>query len=221
MTPDVWIGRSDRSHRIGFQLLGDSKPAPYSSGAYPWTVIDRPRRKPFTEFNAVQLMQLDLPLMLDRADSGHSVETDCATVDSWRYVDPGLRQPPTLRVSGPVAQYGVHDWVLMTVGWAEAIRRVSDGQRIQQTVTLTLVEYASNDARFLSPAQAIQVQQQAPGTTAPPPGGRRRHWVRWGDTLSQIAAAELGDYRRWPEIASLNNIRDPRSLQANTWILLP
>jgi len=36
-----------------------------------------------------------------------------------------------------------------------------------------------------------------------------------------LAGRFLGDYRRWPEIAQLNNVRDPRTLQIGQTLLLP
>lgn len=217
---DVWITPRNTGKALGFALLGNAKPSTYSSGGSPWTVIDRPRRKPFTEFNAVQLTQLELPLMLDKADTEHSVEAECATVDSWRYVDAASRHPTRLGVSGPVSLNGIDLWVLIGLSWGDEIRRTRDGHRIQQAVTITLLEFAGNTATYLSPAILAQARQTL-NSTLPPPGGHRTYYVKPGDTLSGVAASQLGDYRRWPEIAALNGIRDPRYLQANTVIQLP
>jgi len=53
-------------------------------------------------------------------------------------------------------------------------------------------------------------------------GGRRvRVRVRPGDTLIAIARRELGDARRWREIAALNRLADPGRLQAGSVLLLP
>jgi hypothetical protein len=51
--------------------------------------------------------------------------------------------------------------------------------------------------------------------------GARTYVVRDGDTLARIAARELGDYRKWSLIATLNGLRDPNSLNPNDRILLP
>lgn len=45
--------------------------------------------------------------------------------------------------------------------------------------------------------------------------------VRRGESLSLIAARELGDMSRWEEIARLNNIVNPKKLQEGTVIILP
>ncbi len=45
--------------------------------------------------------------------------------------------------------------------------------------------------------------------------------VREGESLSLIAQRELGSMERWTELAQLNNIADPRRLQAGQRLLLP
>jgi len=45
--------------------------------------------------------------------------------------------------------------------------------------------------------------------------------VRKGETLWAIAARELGNGARWPEIAALNNVGDPRKLRPGTVLQMP
>ena len=45
--------------------------------------------------------------------------------------------------------------------------------------------------------------------------------VKAGDSLSKIAAAELGDGDRWKEIAKLNNIVDPNMIFPGAQLMLP
>ena len=49
----------------------------------------------------------------------------------------------------------------------------------------------------------------------------RIYTVREGDTLSGIAARELGDADRWPEIATLNNLSDPDSISVGQQLRIP
>jgi nucleoid-associated protein YgaU len=44
--------------------------------------------------------------------------------------------------------------------------------------------------------------------------------VKDGDTLTSIAARELGDVTKWVKIAALNGIRDPRALTVGQVIQL-
>lgn len=49
----------------------------------------------------------------------------------------------------------------------------------------------------------------------------RQYSVRDGDTLGRIAAGQLGDGSRWPEIARLNNLRSPYSVRVGQKLALP
>lgn len=51
--------------------------------------------------------------------------------------------------------------------------------------------------------------------------GGRVVTVERGDTLSEIAQKFLGDSSRWPEIANLNNISDPTTIQPGQKLRLP
>jgi hypothetical protein len=57
-----------------------------------------------------------------------------------------------------------------------------------------------------------------------PPWGvpdRREYLVKAGDSLQRIAAIFYGDGRRWSEIASRNNLRDPNKLNVGEHLLIP
>jgi LysM repeat protein len=54
-----------------------------------------------------------------------------------------------------------------------------------------------------------------------PPDTPDQYAVQDGDTLYDIAASQLGDGERWPEIADLNGIDDPENLQIGTVLQLP
>lgn len=227
---------------IRFGLLGDGVLSVYSSGGYPWVAIDRPLRKGFVEFNSIQLQQLVLPLILDRADTGGSVEAECNTVHGWRYPVPGRREPPPLRVTGPFDSGGVTEWVLFAPVWKGAQRR-ADFARTQQEIELTLLEASFIDRTFGPPSPAVQVQQQAAATGASvasaipslaslpagllaqlasvPAGAWRDYVVKVNEDLLQIAAKQLGDQRLWQSIAALNGLRDPANLLAGIKIKLP
>ncbi|MEW6072150.1 MAG: LysM domain-containing protein [Planctomycetota bacterium] len=60
---------------------------------------------------------------------------------------------------------------------------------------------------------------------APPaaaaPAAPRVHVVKGGETLSEIAMAELGTWRRWPEIVAKNPGLDPLRLRAGARLVLP
>lgn len=47
---------------------------------------------------------------------------------------------------------------------------------------------------------------------------RRRVTVRQGDTLQSVAQRELGDHRRWRELASLNNLAPGAPTPGSLWV---
>lgn len=47
---------------------------------------------------------------------------------------------------------------------------------------------------------------------------KRQVLVRSGDTLQRIAARELGDFRRWEELLSLNTLTPGDVLPAQVWV---
>lgn len=51
--------------------------------------------------------------------------------------------------------------------------------------------------------------------------GKGTHVVKKGDTLWALAARELGDGRRWKEIAKANGVKNPRLLQIGTRLTIP
>lgn len=59
-----------------------------------------------------------------------------------------------------------------------------------------------------------------PAPTAGPPTGRV-YVVRPGDTLSRIAAKEMGSASLWRRLGEANNIRDPRSLRPGQRLRIP
>ena len=50
---------------------------------------------------------------------------------------------------------------------------------------------------------------------------KRLYIVQSGDSLSIIARDQLGDLSRWPEIAYINSISKPYTIQPGQTILLP
>ena len=210
---------------VGFGLAGDAKQSDYTSGTTSFLGVNRPRRPDYTEFQGTSLMQLDIPVLLDGAATNTSVEAMCNAVESWKVARTSTGQPPILALHGPVP--GTHrQWVLETTAWSTAIRRITDGERIQQTLTLTLVEYVDAQITFVSPAAAAQARQQdqtaaVPGAVPPPAGAHRAYIVAQGDTLSSIAAKLLGSWSDWTKIAAANNLRDPNAIIPGQRLLIP
>lgn len=148
----------------------------------------------------------------------------------WVQGDP-TSEPPKLQV-----RYGHGQqlrYVIAEIIWnADTLSPVT-GRRVQSDVTVELLEYnAATPA--LSPVEQAQAAATAAGGSANLPGGaadatgrivpgaQRRCIVRAGDTLTAIAARELGSASRFMEIYNLNTpapmSRGPDYLQPG-WVL--
>jgi hypothetical protein len=212
-----------KGHRVEFYLIDDPD-LTRSTGSGGWSVVDRPRRKSATQWLDYSPLTLTLTLMLDGITAhnlghGHSVEGDISRVMAWEKPQDGRIEPPVLSVSGPVPHRG-KDWVVQSLDWGAAIRHATNGHRLQQALTLTLLEYAPTDITRLKrhPAKKARHRHAASSTGR---SSTKRHTVKSNETLQDIAASDLGDFSRWSEIASLNGIRDPRNLTVGQTLVLP
>jgi hypothetical protein len=206
--------------------LGDGK---VEQGSYDtgWLAVDRPRRRQGLEWVGHKARTLTTPVRFDRfKKGGRSVELECRAIDNavdrWLM----LEGPPTYRLAGPIPWTHL-TWVVAAVEWGDYLRRDSDGERVRQDLRITWLEFESLDV-VLSPAKRAQEAiaaakpPTAAGTPAPAGGAAPRvYTVVRGDTLSKIAASQLGNHARWGEIASLNGLRDPNRIAVGQRLKLP
>lgn len=77
--------------------------------------------------------------------------------------------------------------------------------------------------RAVSSAPVVPVAPATPDVVARPSAAERAYVVRAGDSLSAIAASELGDEGRWSEIFALNRdvVSDPDVIRPQTRLRLP
>lgn len=197
-----------------------------------WTVHDRPRRKGVIEFGGYAPRILTVEAALSYADIEQSIELLLIEVERVLLWPVGeLREPPSLRIQGPGVPpfIQMHTWVCTALTpKGDTEERNEDGTRNLAFFTLEFLE----DSRATlvvntrqSPAQAATERAQegsgTPAPGAPPPASSRTYTVKAGDTLSAIAARELGSAARWKEIADLNGIKDPRQLKVGQLLRLP
>ena len=123
------------------------------------------------------------------------------------------KPPPTLKFDyGPA---GGGRWVIEDLTAGNELRN-EQLERIRAEFTVTLVELESADVA-LSPAKKHNDNANNGGGK----GGLRTYVVKKGDTLPNIAANLLGDYKRWREIATLNSIRDPKKIKVGDKLKIP
>jgi nucleoid-associated protein YgaU len=153
-----------------------------------------------------------VPVLFDGFAEGRSVEAPIARLERMASPGPRREDPPELVISGPILHPELA-WVIDSIEWGEALRDDRDGFRIRQAATVNLLEHGRADQR----ARLGTVRRRLPGPRRRP----RLYTVKRGDTLSSIAARELGNASRWREIAALNGIRDPRSIKPGQQLVMP
>lgn len=210
-------------YALNLALWGDATYEAAGSGGGGWQIVDRPRLVGATQWYDRSPMSLNLPVVIDShtifGNDGSSIEPFCLMVDQWQDKVPGTQQPPVLAVTGPVPGTQ-HQWVLQKISFKEALRDAQAGFRVQQKVDMTLYEYNSPLYTVMgspTPAQFanawLSVAEQAQSYVL--------YTVSSGDSLASIAANVLNNYARWPEIAQLNNIRDPNNIVPGQVLKIP
>ena len=160
---------------ITLDLAGDDQ---LTGGVSNWTTVDRPRRRQAVEWAGVTGFTYVLPLVLNGVDAGggstsyngevgHIVQRPGPVHQGGRdvVVEPDIQQllkwaskatkktgqPVVVRLAGPLKAPDSVRWVISSLDWGAQIRNRS-GRRIQQYVTVTLVEWVDADVKR-SPAK--------------------------------------------------------------------
>lgn len=199
-------------------------PAKFSSDGG-WSLQPRPRRSGFTEYDGVAPYTLTVPVLFDKLDTGDSVEAEIETLRRLMRDRVGPRaEPAVVQVAGASVPLTHLVWVIQDLEFGDEIKR-NDGARSRAFVTVTLYQYLAADILVSVKASPAQAAQERMGVASV--GGTasvttsRTYTVRQGDTLSSIAASQLGSAGRYTEIASLNGIRDPNAITAGQVLRLP
>jgi hypothetical protein len=221
--------------------LGQDRPD-VSQGYGGWQEVERPRRSPITTFKAPPGLHLTLPLLLDGWATGTVVEADISRLERMGLASGANGEPPKVKLQGrgQALPYQARTWVLDTITWGDALMN-KNGDRVRQQATLSLLEYVEDvHLQERSPANrrrskakaahkkpgAAHKRIQAGRSSKQKAGSATRSTVvspdfGAGESLSDIAARELGDASRWPEIAKLNGLRDPANVSPGQVLRLP
>lgn len=186
-----------------------------SGGVGGWDEVAHPRAVSSTEWRGTPLRSVTFELLFDGFVGGRSVEEPLRILNTWGRKHPGYHQPAVLQLV--YGDLSAHRWVLNELTHGDTLRDEA-GKRIRAAVTVTLLEHISAQLA-LSPAKTVGSKPPAKGSPPKPSG--RVYTVRKGDTLSKIAQQQLGKASRWPEIAKLNNLRDPDRIYPGQRLRLP
>jgi hypothetical protein len=202
-----------------------------------WNEVARPRRRPLTVWQGSPGLRMDLPVLIDGWKTGASIERQIAQLSKLGFPVASDGSPPRirLRARGGTVPNQSKVWVVDAISWGDALANAK-GNRVRQQATLSLLEFiadvridqdsAANRQKLKQSMATTKVGAAAKRVLAGPKRGastptQKTATFASGDTLISMAAKYLGDANRWPEIAQLNGIRDPRSIPIGKVIRLP
>ena len=193
-----------------------------------------PRARSTTEWTGTPLHRVSLDLFFDalrRRQARTDIEVVLQRLHRWGLpADPAdpISEPPRLQV-----EYGHGQqlrWVIQDINYRSVLLDPDTGRRVQASLTVDLLEHRST-VLALTPVEAAQAQAAAAAATTGTPtpataaaATSRTYTVVSGDTLSTIAARQLGNMARWTEIYALNQptpISNPDVIQAGWVLALP
>lgn len=180
------------------------------SGGYGgFQVTPRPKKAALTVWQGRDPFTLTIPMLLHR--HGNSIEDE---IHDLGVLSSGTSRgaPPQVNVQGAilVPTHAGRDWTIEDLQWGAARRR-RNGTITRQEVTVVLQEFVDDTSLPTSTEDTLR-------------NGRtiiRHYRVKHGDTLLSIAARELGDAKRWTDIAVLNGLRSSGQLKPGRLIRLP
>lgn len=213
MASNTEITFISKAPNLAINALLDGEGAIVTGGYAEWEVISRPRRLGVTHWVGRSPFTMDLAIIFDGHKAFESVETRCTNLEHLALPDDKTGIPPTVSIikRGPsgdvphptVPHSDIKEWVVTGIDWGDNIRDIN-GHRTRQHAVVKLLRYVAVDKIQVTAAQNARAKA---GT------GVRIVNVRKGDTLASIAARELGNSKRWNEIAKLNPpLRDPNAL---------
>jgi nucleoid-associated protein YgaU len=212
-------------------LRGNTPPVPVG-GFGGWQLVARPRRKSLTRWTGIEPFKQQLSIILDGVTTDTTVEPACLALERMAQPAAELADPPLVKVVGAVP----HPELTYVIGdgsggdglaWDANPIYSPSGYRIRQEVVITLLEYVPDDRVAAQPAAAQARQQAAAASSkaASAAGGTtpaaRTYTVKSGDSLTSIAARQLGAASRWLEIAQLNGLHDPYTLTVGQQLRMP
>lgn len=206
-------------------LLGEAAPS-VDAGTGGWELTERPRRAPVTTWKSPPPRKVALDLMLDGWASRTTVAAQVDAIEAMALPQDTHTQPPVVFLDAPGVRVpsAPAGWVITSLELAESLRAV-DGNLYRQLVKLELTEYVADV--LADPKRAPKRKPKPKPKPAPKKTTRAKSKATAstsgydGETLPQIAQRTLGASGRWPELAALNGIRDPRAVRAGQLIRLP
>ena len=190
-----------------------SQPSKPVAGLGGWEEVELQDDIAVSDWSGQPLLREDVVLLLDAYPHG-SVQREWNTVKKLGR-DPNGEEtvPPVFRMYGPGLDYSGKAFVLpadgieILEGDLEPIKRQSDGDWQRIEFVLHLMEFRRPDTiKVRRERKKKHRERTGVGQAKALPRGHR---TKPGDTLAKVAARELGNWQRWPELSKTSGIEDP------------
>jgi LysM repeat protein len=205
--------------------FGDAAALPDPDSYNGWSVTPIPKRMGITEWAGRNPMVIPVEFLIDRLSEGDTIYVRDMMDTLEKIVATHSRddEPPVciFDSGGLVPHDFTHArhvrWVVSGLTWDKDLAVMSESSKRPLRVggTFTLLQYNHDTTidAYDGPADRNRKKHDKKKAANKNKGkgkGKGTYTVKAGDSLTEIAAHELGDSKRWKEIADLNNIRNPR-----------
>lgn len=212
----IWSDEIDRMVQGHF---GDENPPKVVEGAGGWEIVPIPNREAITQWKGRNPIAVSFSIMFEyNFAAGTNVEARIRALMLLAGFDTDDEDPPLLqwRGNGPFDFDKQPGWMWFIETCEEVdSRRNTHGNRIRAIYNLQLRKY--------NPGEYLKGRKNK--KTKPKKGKKVRHYKVKArdlkDGLRGIAKRELGDAKRWKEIAKLNGIRDPMNIKKGQSLKMP
>lgn len=229
-----WLMSDDKD--IGFLdgMLGRQFPV-VVDGYGKWSEQERRRRRAALRWDGSPPLRVKFDVLLSsrspRVRQDDSVETEIRQLEKMAGLVYDGYEPPLIEwaANGPHDYIDAKnvDWVIDDLTWSDDkvdYKWNDHGQRTQAHASVVLATFT--EVTYIKADVPKSMQQKKKAKDKKNSGGKKsakvtNYTIVAGDTLSKIASAQLGSASRYPEIAKLNNIRDPRNIRVGQVLVLP
>lgn len=209
-TPTAYFVSEDATTAIALPYAPNS----YTIGglAPEFSTIKRAGDKPLTVFSSMPLLSVSLELYIAPKQPKRILDSVNDYLTEFRkYIR--QRKRWAFIIDGQLS--GTY-WYFTQADLMGSRRRQTDNELTAASISVTLTE-ASDLEISVGPTTggAAESEPEPEGVT------NQTYTVKSGDILWSIAVKFLGDGKRWKEIADLNGITDPRTLQVGKVLKIP
>lgn len=206
---------------VDLDRLGDS-----------WEETDRIGGRPILERIGPQLRTFTLSALFTKEKTANP-SGEPAAVDEELMALASLASPINANAAVTVSYDALITRLARSAGWVIADlrvrtvrRRPSDNAVVRAEVDISFTEASRppEPSRPGSPTTStapVGPPPAPPAAATPPAAAQRRHTLRAGETLWELAQRYYGNGAYWTRIATANRITDPRHIAVGTVIVIP